>query len=130
MAVYGNFLTAFPELLRTIEVFTKEDKSDLRRIRGVYMPTRGDRLLRQKFTSRGKAVDYFEDDCLFVSWTYKDVVEAGDYFYSPHDKSLQRIVGKADWSFEGGFIRFTTEKVTGYNVDQQDDLKVKEAEFA
>lgn len=130
MSVYGGFLTAFPELMRTIEVFTKEDKSDLRHIRGVYMPTRGDKLDRQKFTSRGKAVQYFEDDCLFVSWTYKDVVDIGDYFYEPIEKHLSRIVGRADWSFEGGFIRFVTERVTGANVDTTERLEVKEAQFA
>ena len=130
MSVYGGFLTAFPELMRTIEVFTQEDKSDSRRIRGVYMPTRGDKLDRQKFTSRGKAIQYFEDDCLFVSWTYKDVVSIGDYFYSPQDKSLQKIVGRADWSFEGGFLRFVTERVTGASVDTTERLEVKEAQFA
>lgn len=130
MSVYGGFLTAFPELMRTIEVFTKEDKSDLRHIRGVYMPTRGDKLDRQKFTSRGKAIQYFEDDCLFVSWTYKDVVDIGDYFYEPIEKHLSRIVGRADWSFEGGFIRFVTERVTGANVDTTERLEVKEAQFA
>lgn len=130
MSVYGGFLTAFPELMRTIEVFTKEDKSDLRRIRGVYMPTRGDSLKSQKFTNRGKAVQYFEDDCLFVSWTYKDVVDVGDYFYEPNSGYLNRIVGRADWSFEGGFMRFITERVTGASVDNTETLEVKEAQFA
>lgn len=130
MAVYGNLLNAFPELMRTITVWTSEDKSDQRLIRGVYMPTRGDRLKNQKYTSRGQTVQYFEDDCLFVGRHFRSRVEVGDYFYSPQDERVCRIVGKADWQFEGGFTRFVTERVTGSNVDQQEDLAVKEGEFA
>lgn len=130
MAVYGNLLSAFPELMRTITVWTRDDKSDQRLIRGVYMPTRGDRLKNQKYTSRGQAVQYFEDDCLFVGRSFRDRVAEGDYFYSPQDARVCRIVGKADWQFEGGFTRFITERVTGANVDQQDDLEVKGARFA
>lgn len=130
MSVYGGFLTAFPELHRSLKVFTKEDKSDIRTIRAVYMPTRGDRLERQKFTSRGKALQYFEDDSLFVGKAFIDKIRVGDYFYSPNDETLQKVVGQAEWQFEGGFTRFVTERVTGTNVDQQDELKVKEAQFA
>lgn len=130
MAVYGGFLTAFPELHRTIQVFTNEDKSDIRNIRGVYMPTRGDRLKNQKFTNRGQAVQYFEDDSLFVGRAYINKIGVGDYFYSPNDKTLQRIVGQAEWQFEGGFTRFVTERVTGSTFDKTEDLSVKEAQFA
>lgn len=130
MSVYGGFLTAFPELMRTIEVFTKEDKSDLRTIRGVFMPTRGDSLKNQKYTNRGTAIQYFEDDCLFVSHTFKDSVDVGDYFYEPQEGYLSKIVGRADWSFEGGFLRFITERVTGSNLEHTEDLEVKEAQFA
>lgn len=129
MAVYGNLLNAFPELMRTIEVFTKEDKSDLRKIRGVFMPTRGDKLSQQKYTNRGKAIQYFEDDCLFVGHTYVSKIKPGDYFYEPNGGYLSRIVGQAEWQFEGGFTRFVTERVTGASVDDTEDLAVKEPRF-
>lgn len=130
MGVYGNLLSAFPELMRTITVWTKSDKSDSRQIRGVYMPTRGDRLKNQKYTSRGQAVQYFEDDCLFVGYSFISKVDIGDYFYEPTEGHITRIVGRADWQFEGGFTRFIAERVTGANVDQQEDLQIKGAEFA
>lgn len=130
MGVYGNLLTAFPELVRMIAVFTKKDKSDLRKVRGIYIPKQGDYLNRQKITSRGNAVQSFGDDVLYVSSAYKGKITLGDYFYSPDDASLQRVIGRGDWNFEGGYVRFVTERVTGWNVDQDEDLKVKEAEFA
>lgn len=130
MGVYGNLLAAFPELMRTIRIWTKADQSDIRAIRGIYMPTRGDRLSAQKYTSRGKAIQYFEDDCLFVSRYYISKVDIGDYFYEPEEGHITRIVGKASWQFEGAFTRFITERVTGATVDKQEPLKVKEAQFA
>lgn len=131
MGVYGNFLSAFPELVRTISVFTNPDKSDMRKVRAIFMPTRGDRLDRQKYTSRGKAIQYFEDDCLYVPVQQKDKVHIGDCFYSPDEPDvLHKLVGKADWLFEGGFVRYTTERITGATVDQTEELKVKEAQFA
>ena len=130
MAVYGNLLAAFPELMRSITVFTRTDKSDERIIRGVYMPTKGDRLQQQKITNRGKGIQYFGNDCLFVPPYWRSKVNVGDYFYSPQDLSLCRITGMTDWQFEGGFTRFVTERVTGSSLEHTEELKVKEAEFA
>lgn len=130
MGVYGNLLSAFPELVRRIYVFSKEDRSDERLIKGVYMPTKGDRFVSQKITNRGKGIQYFSNDSLFVSRFWRDKVKPGDYFHSPLDNSLCRVVGMTDWQFEGGFTRFVTERVTGSTFEQTEELKVKEAEFA
>lgn len=130
MGIYGNLLSAFPELVRSITIFTKADKSDLHIIRAVYMPTKGDRLVSQKITNRGKGIQYFGNDCLFVSRHWRDKVHIGDYFYSPQASELCRIVGMTDWQFEGGFTRFVTERVTGSTFEQTEELVVKEAEFA
>lgn len=129
MAVYGNLLSAFPELMRTIKVFTKEDRSDLRTIRAVYMPTKGDTLVRQKITNRGTAIQYFGSDCLFVPKYWRSKIDIGDYFYSPQDSALCRVVGMTDWQYEGGFTRFVTERMSGTAVDDTEELKVKEAQF-
>lgn len=130
MAVYGGFISAFPELFRTIQVFTKEDKSDIRTIRGIHMPTKGDTLSSQKITNRGKAIQYFGNDCLYVSRYFRDKVNIGDYFYSPNDTELNRIVGMSEWQYEGGFTKFTTERVTGSTFEHTEELDIKEAEFA
>lgn len=128
MAVYGNLLSAFPELFRNIKAWTKPDKSDERVIRGVYMPKKGSSLQRQKMTSRGKVIQGFDDDILYT-YSSADIKE-GDWIESPHDGNIMRVMGTADWGFEGGYKSFRIEKVTGATVDQQEQLQVKEAQFA
>ena len=130
MSVYGNLLTAFPELYRTIQVWTAADKSDTRTVTGVFLPTKGDALSRWKFSNRGSATDYKGDDWLFISVVYKDKVKEGDYFYSPDDGTICRIMGGQDFRHEGGFVAYRTERVTGADHDQTERLNVKEATFA
>lgn len=130
MGVYGNLLTAFPELYRRIEVWTSPDKSDIRTITGVYLPTKGDKLKRWKFSNRGSATDYSDDDQLFVSQTFRDKVHVGDYFYDPDEHDLHRVMGEQDFNHPGGFIVFSTEHVTGATADHTEELQVKEATFA
>lgn len=130
MGVYGNLLTAFPELLRRIPVWTKSDKSDLRDISGIYLPAKGGVLNRWKFSNRGTASDYKDSNRLFVSVKYKDDIHVGDYFYEPDDGTMCRVMGDQDYRYEGGFTVFPVEKITGATSDQPDKLDVKEATFA
>lgn len=130
MGVYGNLLSHFPELYRRIQVWTSPDKSDLRTITGVYLPTKGDKLKRWKFSNRGSAIDYSDDDQLFVHTRYRDQIKEGDYFYDPDDNHICRVMGDQNFSHPGGFIVFNVERVTGANHDQQGTLEVKEATFA
>jgi hypothetical protein len=129
MGAYGNLLNAFPELMRTISVWTNSDKSDMRKIRGIFMPTKGDSLQYQKYSNRGKAIQYFADDRLFVGRGFIDKVDIGDYFYDPNDRYIYRIVGKADLVFSAGYTCFTTARLTGSTVDHTEKLTVKEAQF-
>lgn len=129
MAVYGNMLAAFPELLRTIKVWTKQDQSDMRSIRGNFLPTKGDRFRSQKYTSRGSAYQYFEDDHLFVHRRYKDKIAIGDFFYDSDSQHIHRIVGQMDLSFQGAYVCFSTERVTGATVEHTERLVVREATF-
>lgn len=136
MGVYGNFLSAFPELYRTIEIWTKPDKSDIREIAGVYLPTKGDKLKRFNFANKAgmsdynaTAIDYIDDDQLFISQTFRDKVVIGDYFYDPDEHDIHRIIGEIDFMHAGSFKVFTTERVTGATVDQTEKLVVKEARF-
>lgn len=130
MGVYGNMLTAFPELMRMIEVWTKSDFSDIREITAVFIPTQGDQLKRWKFSNRGTAIDYSDKDQLFVSIEFKDKITIGDYFRDPEDGDIRRVTGRQDFNHPGGFVVFTTERLTGATADQTEELKVKEATFA
>lgn len=130
MAVYGNMLSAFPELMRTITVWTAKDKSDARTIRAVYLPSKGDTLKRQKFTNRGQGIEYFEDDYLYVGRRFADKIDIGDYFEEPNAGHISRAVGRADYVHEGGFVAYITERVTGATIATSEPLEVKEAQFA
>jgi hypothetical protein len=134
MAVYGDVLAAFPELMRTIHVWSAPNnatqKQNERTIRGVFMPTHGDRLEYQKYSNRGKAIQYYEDDHLFVRGKYASMVDIGDFFEEPEGGHIHRILGQMNLVFQGGYKCFTTERVTGTTIDKTEDLKVKEAQFA
>lgn len=130
MGVYGDLLTAFTELYREIPVWTQLDKSDMRIVVGVYIPTKGDKLKRWKFGNRGSAIDYADDDQLFLDEEECQRVHIGDYFYDPDEKDMHRIMGERDYQFTGGFRVFDTERVTGATVDHDEALVVKEASFA
>lgn len=134
MAVYGNMLAIFPELLRSITVWTAPnetaEKQNERVIRGAFLPTRGDKLEYQKYSNRGRAIQYFEDDHLFVGTQYADKVAIGDFFYDPDHHNIHRILGEMDLQFVGGYICFATQRVTGTTIDHTEKLNVKEAEFA
>ena len=133
MSVYGNMLTIFPELFRSITVWTapneSSEKQNERVIRGVFLPTRGDKLEYQKYSNRGRAIQYYEDDHLFVGPSYISKIDIGDFFYDPDDKNIHRIVGRMNLQFQGGYTCFTTERVTGSTIDHTEELKVKEAVY-
>lgn len=130
MGVYGNLLSHFPELYRRIDVWTQADKRDKRTVSGVYLPTKGDKLKRWKFSNRGSAVDYSDDDELYIPVKFRHKVHIGDYFYDPDAHDIHRIMGQRDFNHPGGFMVFSTERVTGATVDQHEELVVKEATFA
>lgn len=130
MGVYGYLLSAFPELNRRIEVWTKPDKSDIRTIVGVFLPTKGDKLKRWKFSNRGSATDYTDDDELYVSVKFQEQIHIGDFFYDPEEHDIHRIMGTRNFNHPGGFMVFSTERLTGATCDQQGELTVKEASFA
>lgn len=130
MSVYGDMLLAFPELMRPVVVWTNPDQSDKRTIQGVFIPTQGDQLKRWKFSNRGSALDYSDKDQLFIHVSFKDRVTVGDYFRDLDDNDIRRIVGRQDFNHPGGFMVFTTERLTGATCDQTEQLEVKGASFA
>lgn len=134
MAVYGDVLAAFPELMRTIHLWSAPnnatEKQNERTIRGVFMPTHGDKLEYQKYSNRGKAIQYYENDHLFVRGKYASMVDIGDFFEEPEGGHIHRILGQMNLVFQGGYKCFATERVTGTTIDKTEELKVKEAQFA
>ena len=133
MAIYGDVLAAFPELMRTIHVWSAPNESDVKQnerdIRAVFMPTHGDKLEYQKYSNRGRAIQYFEQDHLFVRGKYADMVGIGDFFYDPEGQHIHRIKGQMNLKFAGGYKCFDTERVTGSTIDHTEELVVKEPRY-
>lgn len=127
--VYGDFLACFPELQEPISVWTKEDRSDERKIQIVHIPTDGNSIRRRKYTSGNTGLDVVDEDHIFVHDSYTGKISTGDYFCR-NDKIIWRVVGRIDYSLPGDYCDYTVERVTGANQNQQGKLPVKEAYFA
>lgn len=126
--VYGDFLSCFPELQEQITVWTKEDKSDSRGIPVVYIPDRGSKIKRRKFTSGNTALDIEDDDYLYVHSSFISQISEGDYFHRA-DKIIWRVTGRVDYSLPADFICYAVEKVSGATSEQQEPLVIKEGRF-
>lgn len=136
MGIYGNFLSAFPELSRKVHVWTNKDKSDIRTIVAVYMPTKGNKLKRWQFSKAqglgragGSAIDYSDDDIMYVSAKYTGLISVGDYIDDPDGKTIHRVMGERDFAHSGGFKVFSTERLTGATAEDTEELKIKDAQF-
>lgn len=130
MGVYGNFLTAFPELHRSIKVWTKVDHSDERTIRAIFLDDKADGIRRKKFTSGNSALDMYDDAELYVSKKWSDSITVGDFLEHPEKKYMMRVVHEKEFNFAAGYTLFGIERVGGSTPDQTAPLEVKEAYFA
>lgn len=127
--VYGDFISCFPELHEYIELWSKEDKSDMRKISVVYIPQKGSHIKRRKYTSGNTSLDIVDQDVIYVHNRFLGQISVGDYFYR-NSKIIWRVTGELPYDKAGDFIVFSIETVTGATPDQQGTLPVKEAYFA
>lgn len=130
MGVYGNFLSAFPELMETVQVWTKQDKSDIRLIRCMFVDDKMRGLARRKYTSGNTAHDIEDDDTMYVSVKYKDKIHVGDYFHRTGSPYTERVMRGEDYIKQAGYKMYMTERVTGATADKDQSLPVKEPYFA
>lgn len=128
--VYGDFIENFMELYELHEVWTKEDKSDIRKINAVYLPDKGDGIKRRKYTSGNTALDIQDVDTIYVSVAFKDKVKVGDYIQKVGDPYFMRIVNNVPYLKAAGYMVFAVERVTGSTPDKDEQLGVKEGYFA
>ena len=126
--VYGDFLSCFPELNESIEVWT-EDTDDIRNITAVFIPSGGSDIKRRKYTSGNTSLDITDEDLLYVHVSYLPQISTGDYFRRT-DKIIWRVVGKLDYAVPADYNVLRVAKVTGATQEQRDPLPVKEGYFA
>lgn len=128
--VYGSFLENFPELLESFSVWTKEDKTDVRTVRAVYMPNKGSGIKRRKYTSGNTTLDMSGDDDFYISHKYDSLVKEGDYVEKIGDNTIMRLTELLPYDKAAGYRIFKIERVTGTTPYKNQDLNVKEATFA
>lgn len=128
--VYGSFIENFPELYESFIVWTKEDKSDVRTVRGIYMPSDGDTIKRRKYTSGNTALDIKEVDEFYISRKYDNYVKTGDYIQKVKDNIIRRLTGMVPYDKAAGYRIYVVERVTGTTTDKNEELSIKEATFA
>ena len=124
MSVYGDMLLYWPEQRRSLVIFEmrpkinggweqvvdQEGKLITQTITGVYQNTSGD----QTVDSNGNLVHKKSLEL----WTETKGLE--DKF-TTYENSIYRLKADNQWESEGGFYRYTLEKVVGNNGTESDN---------
>ena len=123
--VYGDFLTAFPELFRTIEF------RDGRKIRGILVDTTNANIFRQKTGNKSTSVlDMNNYSKLYIPTKTAKTIKESDRFVHPEEGYEMTIVGRVPYNQPAGYSVFLAERVSGADSTQTEQLQVKEAYFA
>lgn len=118
MGIYGNMLLAFPEQFRTIEVYEMEPKHNggwteptgRRQVSGIYQNTTGDQIKDSNGNlARAAGLEF---------WT-QDNTLAG--FFTQINSDVYRFVSNNNWETEGGFFRYSLQKVVGNDGTESAD---------
>ena len=124
MSVYGDMLLYWPEQRRSLVIFEmrpkinggweqvvdQEGKLITQTITGVYQNTSGDSTV----DSNGNLVHKKSLEL----WTETKGLE--DKF-TTYENSIYRLKADTQWESEGGFYRYTLEKVVGNNGTESDN---------
>lgn len=125
--VYGSFVECFPEITRTYDMWNDNEQW---KIRGMYIPSKGESIVRKKLTAGNTALDIADDDLLFVTNKYSDMIHEGDFFRRSGDDIMQRIVRDLGYDISGAYHIFAVQRVGGSRPDQNQSLDVKEGTYA
>lgn len=127
--VYGSFVECFPEITRTYDMWN--DKDEQWTIRAMYIPAKGESIVRKKLTAGNTALDIADDDLIFVVQKYEHMVHEGDYFRRHGSNAvMQRVVKDLGYSLAGGYHIYSVQRVGGSRPDQTDSLGVKDGTYA
>ena len=117
--IYGDMLLSFAEQNRSLTVYCMTPKinggwdivsGSSVSIIGIYQNTRGSQIK----DGNGNLV---QTNGLEL-WTHTGNLEG---MFHNKDGEVYRLNASNDWSFEGGFYRYTMEKVVGNNATESDN---------
>lgn len=126
--VYGTFVECFPELFETFKVWDS-DETMADSIVGLYIPAKGESIVRKKFLSGNTVLDLNDDDLIFVPECYSSLVKEGRYFRRRASADMQRIVRKLPYDTSAGYYIYSVQRVSGTRPNQTDSLNVAEATY-
>lgn len=126
--VYGTFVENFPELKETFSVW-KDSEELAYPVPGLYIPSRGESMVRKKFLSGNYMHDLIDDDFIFIPIRHASKVEEGYYFRRGKDKVLQRVIRKLPYDLSGGYVIYSVQRVGGTRPDQTKSLGVAEGTY-
>lgn len=118
MSIYGDMLLFFPEQRRSLNVYAMTPKinggwdivpNSQQTITGIYQNTSGDQTVEQN----GNLVHRKGLEL----WT--EVGGLSDFFTS-YEGDIYRLTADNQWKSEGGFYRYTLNKVVGNNGTESD----------
>ena len=123
--IYGDMLLVWAEQHRTVTVFDMKPKINsgwdkvvdqqgqliTQTVRGVYQNTKGDQIK----DSNGNLVKTKG----FEFWTKEKDLDGK--FLTHTDGCVYRLTSSNDWSFEGGFYRYSLDKVVGNDATESDN---------
>jgi hypothetical protein len=120
MSVYGDLLLAFPEQKRSLTVYQMKAKinggwdiidGSSKNVSGIYQNTRG----KQLKDSNGNLVA----SAGFEFWTSDQEL---DGWFTQIKGNVYRLISSNNWTYEGGYERYSLEKVVGNNGTESVDI--------
>ena len=126
--VYGSFVECFPEITKTYTMWTVPEETWT--VRAMYIPSKGESIVRKKLTAGNTALDIADDDLIFVKEKFAKLIHEGDYFQRNGDSIMQRVVKDLGYDLSGGYHIFTVQRVGGSRPDQTGSLDVKAGTYA
>ncbi len=126
--VYGTFVECFPELFESFKLWDN-DETLADTVVGLYIPSKGESIVRKKFLSGNTVLDLNDDDLIFVPEYYSSLVKEGRYFRRRANADMQRIVRKLPYDTAAGYYIYAVQRVSGTRPNQTDTLNVAEATY-
>lgn len=128
--IYGDMLDFFPEAFTPVQYFQKQPKVGVgyeTQMEGItdvilQMDKAMKLVLEDTVNHKNNVLDLKDEDYI---WAPADTPLKPGFFIRKMDTGeMYRIVGKGDWEYYGGFIRFNSELIQG-NIDVETETPVK-----
>jgi len=131
---YGDMLSAFPELIKTYEVFKMAphinggygERTDKRKVEGYWSNRKANKQGMMGIEGDLRVPDHQATFWVCSTFQGKEVVVEQNDWVEVRGKMF-RVVGDSDFSHEGGFYKLLMKRVQGPTDMQVSNMKVDQA---